>query len=371
MKWIKDPLYGYIKIEEEILKILDSPMLQRLRRIKQLSFVNLVYPSANHTRFEHSLGVMHLSEMISEHLGLDVLFYKVCGLVHDVGHGPFSHLSEIVSIIFTGKTHEYRAKDILRENKDLFENFDWRKIYKEISGKGIGIISGDLDADRLDYLSRDAYHTGNPMGISDVFTLIRNMRLQDDKVILDEKGIGSAESVLLARNFMRRYVYYHKTKISAEAMVLKTMLDLIENKFLDVEEMMKMDDYILDEVLRSEELYQRVINRRLYKLLVSTRIEKKEYSYGLFKEIEEEIEKKLEVKEFVIYPPIFKRKPFGVRTFVLTDEGIRRFSEISKYFKAIRDYEKEIERFFVFVDEKYRSEENKRKVEEILESYLK
>ncbi len=370
MKWIKDPIYGYVQIPDNILPILDSWMVQRLRRIKQLIFVNLVYPSANHTRFEHSLGVMHLAGILSEHLGLEKEFYQICGLLHDIGHGPFSHLSELISLIFTGKSHEERAKEILKENSDLLENFDWREIYREISGRGIGVISGDFDVDRLDYLSRDAYHTGNPMGISDVFTLMRNMKLFDEKIVLTEKGVGPAESVLLARNFMRRYVYYHKTKLSADSMVLKQIIKYVEEGFLNVEEFMRMDDYTADEILRNGEYYRRVVERRLFKLLVSIPIQVKEFSFKTFKAIEEEIRNVLNSEEFSMTPPVYRKKSFGVRTFVLVNGELIKFSEVSKYYKAIRDYEKELDRFYVFVDEGLRNEENARKVKEILESYL-
>jgi len=228
MKFIKDPVHGYVEVEEPLLPVLDSPPVQRLRHVKQLGFSCLVYPGANHTRFEHSLGTMHLATILARHLGLDpaeVTLIAAAGLLHDIGHGPFSHTSEAFLSEFAGHDH-HRVDHLLGEpalasaldRADL----DPPAIAALIRGEHplSDLIHGDLDADRMDYLQRDAHYTGVPYGTVDAERLIQSSLLQEGGGLgIDESGIAAAESLLIARTLMRSAVYFHHTSRIATAML--------------------------------------------------------------------------------------------------------------------------------------------------------
>jgi putative nucleotidyltransferase with HDIG domain len=163
---IRDPIHGLIKISEKEKKIIDQPIFQRLRRIKQLSVEYLVYPSATHTRFEHSLGVMELSGKMASVLKWNVEEARLAGLLHDIGHIAFSHSGEKLLPLFGFENHEDLGKEML-----------------EAMGIGLGeeeyLVSFDYGSDRMDYLVRDAYHTGTAYGIIEYDTIIRNLVSKD------------------------------------------------------------------------------------------------------------------------------------------------------------------------------------------------
>ncbi len=226
MKSIKDPVHGYIQVESSLLPLLDTPQVQRLRYIRQLGFSFLVYPGAHHTRFEHSLGTMHLAHALGARLSLppeDHLHVTAAGLLHDIGHGPFSHAIEGLSKEILGKSHIDIA-DQLRTGtlgeEIMNAGLDPDDICQLITGRHrcSGIIHGDLDVDRMDYLLRDAHYTGVPYGTVDAMRLIRAMRLSDAGIVLDMSGVQAAESLLIARTLMRPSVYYHHVSRIAEKM---------------------------------------------------------------------------------------------------------------------------------------------------------
>ncbi|RLI75360.1 HD domain-containing protein, partial [Archaeoglobales archaeon] len=151
-KSIQDAVHGIIKLNEPMLKIVDTPQFQRLRRIRQLGFANLVYPGANHTRFEHSLGVMHITKLLQKRLELDDEVV-IAALIHDVGHTPFSHSSESLLERYAGIRHEDLKKIVHGELKDVLNDlgYNLRKLSDIVSGKKQSIVCGDIDADRMDY----------------------------------------------------------------------------------------------------------------------------------------------------------------------------------------------------------------------------
>ena len=181
-----------------------------------LGFSYLVYPGANHTRFEHSVGTMHLAGVACRQFGLsaeDRRLLLVAALLHDVGHGPFSHASEPLMEARLCRTHDDIAGIVDAQYGTLLEPLgitpsDLCAVVKG-SHRLSGIIHGDLDVDRMDYLLRDAYYTGAPYGTVDAHRLIRNLHLTPDGIALDENGINAAESLLIARTLMRPTVYYH------------------------------------------------------------------------------------------------------------------------------------------------------------------
>jgi HD superfamily phosphohydrolase len=227
MKFIKDPVHGYVEVEDELLPLLDSPPVQRLRHVKQLGFSYLVYPGANHTRFEHSLGTMHLATILARHLALDpadVLLIGTAGLLHDIGHGPFSHTSEAFLSEFAGHDH-HQVDHLLREPAlaSAIEeaDLDPASISALIRGEHplADLIHGDLDADRMDYLLRDAHYTGVPYGTVDAQRLIQSSILHEGGLGIRDSGIQAAESLLIARTLMRPAVYFHHTSRIATSML--------------------------------------------------------------------------------------------------------------------------------------------------------
>lgn len=281
-KIIKDPVHGYVEVDEEILPLLDSPAVQRLRYVRQLGFSNLVYPGANHTRFEHSVGTMHLAGVACRQFGLpkeDRQLVVVAALLHDIGHGPYSHASEPLIEAWLGRTHDDIAGIVGAQFGALLEPLGIEPSDLCAVVKGIhplsGIIHGDLDVDRMDYLLRDAYYTGAPYGTVDAHRLIRNIHLTPEGVMLDENGINAAESLLIARTLMRPTVYYHHVSRIGECMFQLAMLDhatTLPPK--GREQMCALDDAECMHALKTSEsslareMADRLYGRRLYKRAV-------------------------------------------------------------------------------------------------------
>ncbi len=281
-KIIKDPVHGYVEVDEEILPLLDSPAIQRLRYIHQLGFSYLVYPGANHTRFEHSVGTMHLAGVACRQFGLskeERRLVLVAALLHDVGHGPFSHASEPLMEAYLGRTHDDIAGIVEKQFKTLLEPLeispsDVCAIVKG-SHRLSGIIHGDLDVDRMDYLLRDAYYSGAPYGTVDAHRLIRNIHLTPEGIALDENGLNAAESLLIARTLMRPTVYFHHVSRIGECMFQLAVLDHIATcPAGGFERIFAFDDgECMHELKNSKsplarELADRLCGRRLYKRAV-------------------------------------------------------------------------------------------------------
>lgn len=230
-KIINDPVYGFITIPSELIyDIIQHPWFQRLRYIKQLGLTDLVYPAAQHTRFQHALGAMHLMSRVMESLrnkGVDISNAEyeasmLCVLLHDMGHGPFSHALE--ESLLPGIHHEsvsYLFMDQL--NKELngsldlciriFRNSYKRKFFHQL-------VSSQLDMDRLDYLTRDCFFTGVHEGTIGVDRILSMLTVHKDQLVVEEKGIYSIENFLTARRLMYWQVYLHKTTVAAERMIV-------------------------------------------------------------------------------------------------------------------------------------------------------
>lgn len=245
----RDPLYGYINIKYDIItKIIDTAAFQRLRRIKQLSGVQMVYHGAEHSRFSHSLGVYAVSTMFLRVNDLkdklterEQLLFMITALLHDIGHGPYSHAFEEVFQV----DHELIGANIITKNKELREVLDSidDKFAQDISGIILKVghyplieqlISSQLDVDRLDYLGRDAYYTGATYGKIDLDRLIRVMEVVDNKVTFRKTGIHAIENYLISRYHMYWQVYYHPTSRAYEIILEKIYLrvkDLLNEDF--------------------------------------------------------------------------------------------------------------------------------------------
>lgn len=233
-KIINDPLYGFITIADKLVfDVIEHPYFQRLRRIEQLGLASMVYPGALHTRFHHALGAMHLMGQAIETLrskGFEISPEEALGatlaiLLHDIGHGPFSHALE--HHIAQGITHEEITLVFLRylntefENKletaiAIFENTYPRKFLHQL-------VSGQLDMDRLDYLMRDSFYTGVSEGVISTDRILKMLTVDDDELAVDLKGIYSIEKFIVARRLMYWQVYYHKTVLAVEYMQISIL----------------------------------------------------------------------------------------------------------------------------------------------------
>ncbi len=238
--FIKDPIYGYIRITDVERDVIDSLPMQRLRRIRQLSGAEYVYPAANHTRFEHSLGTMFLAGALAESLPVGLSEFEIqrvrlAALLHDVGHAPFSHLLEPILMKYFNVNHETMTTRIIAESElaGVLEGhgFDAKDISKLAVG-GLGepkkrfldqIIRSSIDVDKMDFLLRDSYHTGAGYGHFDVFRLIYTMDVLDDKLSVDLTALPALEAFILARLESFRAIYFHKTSRAAQLMLLKAL----------------------------------------------------------------------------------------------------------------------------------------------------
>ena len=233
-KIINDPVLGFITIPNELIyELVQHPLFQRLTRIKQLGLANVVYPGAQHTRFQHSLGAMHLVGEAVKQLRLKGQVITpaeengvlAAMLLHDIGHGPFSHVLE--NTLIRGVSHEdlsLRLMEMINEEMggrlslaiSIFtDKYEKRFLHQ--------LISSQLDMDRMDYLCRDCFFTGVMEGSIGAARIIKMLNVSDDKLVVEAKGIYSIENFLVARRFMYWQVYLHKTSVAAEKMLVNIL----------------------------------------------------------------------------------------------------------------------------------------------------
>ena len=276
MKVIRDPIHDHIELDELALSLVDTSVVQRLRRIRQLGFSNLVYPGANHTRFEHSLGVYHLTRMlidqVEEQRQKELL---AAALLHDVGHGPFSHATECIIQRYTKKKHDDvevllkkgAVSEVLKDN-----SISISAVAKHIRGQtSIGqIINSEIDVDKMDYLLRDAYYTGVTFGLVDHIRLIHEIQFKENRLVLNTGGLQAAESLLVSRFLMHPTVYYHHVSRIAESMCTHAAEYMIESGLLSHSLFRRMDDTQFMMEMKSaggyaEDIAGRLEERRLFK----------------------------------------------------------------------------------------------------------
>ena len=233
-KIINDPVYGFVNIPTELIfDVLSHPYFQRLRRIRQMGLAELVYPGATHSRFHHALGAMHLIQEALEVLvskghhitELEIESTLLAILLHDIGHGPFSHTLE--ASILTGVHHEEVSLKIFHQ---LNQEFDGRltkaiEIFIGTYKKHFlhQLVSGQLDTDRMDYLNRDSFYTGVAEGVIGYDRIIKMLDVVDDDLVVEEKGIYSIEKFIVSRRLMYWQVYLHKTSIAADHMLINVL----------------------------------------------------------------------------------------------------------------------------------------------------
>ena len=229
IKIFNDPIYGLVSYPYEfIYELIDHPYFQRLRRIQQLGMSSIVYPGATHSRFHHALGALHLCDKLIINLkskGVDITTEEheatlIAILLHDVGHGPYSHAleGEIIAV-----HHEDLTLQIMRKlNEEFHGRLDMAiRIFTKGYPKAFlsEMISGQVDVDRMDYLSRDSFYTGVAEGIIGYDRIIKMMNVYEGALVIEQKGIHSIEKFLLSRHFMYHQVYMHKTALAADHML--------------------------------------------------------------------------------------------------------------------------------------------------------
>ncbi|MGI0008761.1 MAG: HD domain-containing protein [Nitrosopumilaceae archaeon] len=328
---IVDPIHDFIRIYEPEIKVIDTAVFQRLRRIRQLAGAHLVYPSAQHSRFEHSLGVMHIAGQAAEVLkdkgflnSDDVANLRLGGLLHDVGHGPFSHLFEEVLQKKKKITHEEIGKKLILQTEigDFLSQsgFDKKFLTQLAFGNSKHqfmneIISGGLSADMMDYLPRDGYFTGAEHAKIDFKRIVQSLGVYEKKLSLDRSALYSFESMMISRYQMFKAVYFHKTVRSAEVMLLESM-SLADNELeftsYDLDKYIQLtDEFVITKLIslpqkssdlkRASKLAKDYQQRRLLKCVFEKILTRKERLSTKSSEIRKEISKKSKVHESEIF----------------------------------------------------------------------
>jgi hypothetical protein len=383
---IKDPVHGYVYITEQEKEIIDSYPVQRLRRLRQLAGSEYVYPGANHTRFEHSVGVMYLAGKVTENPNISRLIdeneaetVKIAGLLHDVGHGPFSHVFEHLLDKELHKTHEDITQWIIRnsELKDTLKNngYDPTEVGKLATGKLHKpkkafldqIISSAVDVDKQDFIVRDTHHTGAEYGFIDIFRLIHALDVLKENLAIDLGALSALESLIIARIESFKSIYFHRVGRAAQIMLAMAMEkandELGLTRFKTPEEYMNMDDYTvwtgLKQCKKSAPIIKNLEKRKLLKCAYErTFYEKDTMVSNLFsqethrRQLQEDIAKKAKVEtETVIidvptvpsvpYHHTVLFEPMEIPVFYKTQTGGKvpqRLSEISKIFETLRGF---------------------------------
>jgi HD superfamily phosphohydrolase len=289
---IKDPVHGYVCITEAEKQLIDSYPFQRLHRLRQLAGSEFVYSGANHTRFEHSIGVMYLAGKLTENQNLsqllsdnEVQIVRMASLLHDVGHGPFSHVFEHLLVKFLNKTHEDMTRWIIQKSelRDIISGlgYDSDAIGKlavgELRRRGKAfldqIIQSTVDVDKLDFVVRDTYHTGAEYGYVDIFRLIHMLDVLGENLAVDVGALSALESFVLARLESFRSIYFHRVGRAAQIMLATAMeeakdeLGLVD--FDSPEDYLALNDYtvwsMLKECKKSRGIMEDLERRRLLK----------------------------------------------------------------------------------------------------------
>ncbi|MGQ9461228.1 MAG: HD domain-containing protein [Candidatus Bathyarchaeaceae archaeon] len=396
---IKDPIHGYVSITEAEREIIDSYPVQRLHRLRQLAGAEFVYPGANHTRFEHSIGVMYLAGLLSEnpnlsqHLSEDeVQTIRIAALLHDVGHGPFSHIFEHLLTKFLNKTHEDMTTWIIQKSelKDIINRLGYDP---DVIGKlAVGslhkagkafidqIIRSSVDVDKLDFVVRDTHHTGAEYGYVDIFRLIHMLDILDENLAVDLGSLSALESFMLARIESFKSIYFHRVGRAAQIMIAMAMeeakdeLDLVS--FKTPEEYLALNDYtvwtMLKKCEKSRKIMENLERRKLLKCAYDRTFYVRDKTISSIFSVEEirnqmrdkiASEARVETQAIVIDVPTLPSVPYHhsvllepmeVPVFHKTLEGRKvpqRLSEISGVFEVLKGF---INILRVYTEEEHR-----------------
>lgn len=383
---IKDPVHGYVYITKDEKAIIDTYPMQRLRRLRQLAGSEYVYPGANHTRFEHCLGVMYLSGQVLINPNIsqvasseEVDMCRISALLHDCGHGPFSHVFEHLLQKELHKTHEDITTWLIEKSEvaDKLTKMGYNP--KEIGALAVGklhrkdrafldqIISSAVDVDKMDFIVRDTYHTGAEYGFIDVYRLIHALDLLGENLAVELGALSALEAFVIARIESFKSIYFHRVGRAAQLM-LATAMDKANQElglttFKTPEEFLAIDDYTIWGALKkcraSNEIINSLENRRMLKCayertfyekddMISKLFGQESYRTKVCQEIAKaagvEFEKvMIDVPTVPSVPyhqgvllgsteiPVFTRKPAG-------EKKLQRLSESSKIFETLKGF---------------------------------
>ncbi|MBR9679529.1 MAG: HD domain-containing protein [Candidatus Altiarchaeota archaeon] len=364
MVFVKDAIHGFVEISREEQMIVDSKWFQRLHRIRQNGWDFLVYPSAVHTRFSHSLGVTHIAGKLAESFAIEPARVRMAGLVHDIGHGPFMHQSEEVIKARLGKTNRQIGAEIVStEMGSLFERagFEPSELIEIFSGQSDSIeariISGSshkglsLDADKFDYLLRDNYFTGARAGDFDLPYLMKNMKPSGGVISVDSKAIEEIDQAISMKLNLEAKVYYHKTCRIADCMWIRALDDWVLDGG-DLEALWKLGDEAALSVVNNS-IVHRLLVRDLNKLAVVGKLKGAEHmasgkikvkgldldeiekinqlSLDVQKEIEQELEKQTGFQGIVLVktPKLeFNPRELGTSIYVSDKNSMIKYEEL-------------------------------------------
>ncbi len=383
---IKDPIHGYVYITEAEKNVIDTYPMQRLRRLRQLAGSEYVYPGANHTRFEHCLGVMYLAGHVLENPNIsrivndeEVDMCRISALLHDCGHGPFSHVFEHLLIKDLEKTHEDITAWIIEKSEvsDKLSKMGFNA--KEVAGLAVGklhkknraflnqIISSGVDVDKQDFIVRDTYHTGAEYGFIDVYRLIHALDVLGENLAVELGALSALEAFVIARIESFKSIYFHRVGRAAQIM-LATAMDKANEElgltaFKTPEEYMMLDDYTVWAALRkckaSNEIISNLENRRMLKCAYErTFYEKDAMISNLFgreayrRQVQSEIAKEagVELDSVIIDVPTVPSVPYHhavlmesteIPVFIRSPGGekkLQRLSESSKIFETLKGF---------------------------------
>ena len=288
--FIKDPIHGFVRLSLTERSIIDTRPVQRLKRIRQLAGSEFVYPAANHTRFEHVIGAMHLAGILCEALPVGIARsqreqLRLAALLHDIGHGPFSHVFEPLMEKHLGKTHEDFVPWLINKT-EIADRLEAKGFDPETLGRlAIGklsdkrrsfldqVISSGIDVDKMDYVVRDSFHTGAGYGSVDIHRLLYAMDIIEGSLAINRSAVATLESFVLARFESFRAIYFHKASRAVQIMMVKALetardeLGLLD--FVKPDDYLRLDDYkvwtALKESKRSGMIMQDLEARRLLK----------------------------------------------------------------------------------------------------------
>ena len=383
---IKDPVHGYVYITEAEKNVIDSYPMQRLRRLRQLAGSEYVYPGANHTRFEHSLGVMfladkvlenpHISQVVSEE---EIDTCRIAALLHDVGHGPFSHVFEQLLIKDLEKTHEDITSWIVEKSEvgDKLAKMGFNPV--EVGALAVGkchkpgrafldqIISSAVDVDKQDFIVRDTYHTGAEYGFIDVFRLIHALDILGENLAVELGALSALEAFMIARIESFKSIYFHRVGRAAQIMLATAMekanSELGLTAFKSPEEYLLLDDYTVWAALKKCEASKGIIanleNRKMLKCAYErTFYEKDTMVSNIFgresyrRQMQTEIAKEagVGIESVIIDVPTVPSVPYHhavlmesmeIPVFTRSQTGeknLQRLSDISKIFDTLKGF---------------------------------
>ncbi|TRM99721.1 phosphohydrolase [Sulfolobus sp. F1] len=383
MKIIRDPIHGYIEISDKILQIISTDIFQRLRHISQTGLAYLVYPGMRHTRFEHSLGVMYLVKEFIRYIkinseGIESLDFleddefidlvSVAGLLHDIGHLPFSHTFENALSIskevygldveyYGKKTHVILGSRVIDTYLShiidkLFKNFNsvnfiQRVILSTPKTRGekfaSSIISSAIDADRSDYLPRDSYFAGVGYGNIDLERLKRSLMYVNDRLVAMKKAIPVIEQFLLSRMYMYQTIYFHSVVGLYNAILSHAISRLIEKDLIpkiDPENYIELNDFLILSKIREsgKEFYDGIVNRRGFKRVKKDVVDS---CYKFFEDNRKEINEVMrDSKGLILYHDFYDVPYSEDEIFVYQDDEIKPLSNVSNIISSLRSIKK-------------------------------